>query len=97
MPSNIGQQIVTIKYKDPVDNEIGNRVGLGVRKLGIYKGGLLTKVDNTTVSLSPLDCEIKSQENEHQIRIQTQSSVNITVSSTDRFVVLRWDYTADEE
>ena len=56
MPSNMGQQIVTIKYKDPVDNEIGNRVGLGVRKLGIYKGGLLTKVDNTTVSLSPLDC-----------------------------------------
>ena len=97
MPSNVGQQIVTIKYKDPVDNEVGNRVGEGVRKLGIYSGGILTKVDDVTVSLSPLDCEIKSQSTTHQIRVQTQSSVNITVSSTDRFVVLRWDYTADEE
>ena len=94
MPDNIGNQTITIKYHDPVESPIGNRIGLGVRKVGIYTGGYLTKVNDTTVTLSTFSCEIS--DGTYQIYGTTGSTVNITVAVATPYVCLRWIYTGSE-
>jgi len=91
MPANIGNQIVTVKFFDPVDSFIVNRLAKETRPLGIYTGGYLTRVSDVSVSLSALACEIG--DGTYQVRIQTQDAVAITVSSALPYVVLRWIYT----
>lgn len=91
MPTNIGTQTVTIKYFDPLNSSVLNRIGLDVRKTGIYSGGYLTKVSDVSVSLSPLICEIS--DGTYQVRVETTEDVSITVSSTLTYIVLRWIYT----
>lgn len=91
MASNLGTQTVTIKYGDPVDSSVMNRIAGGVRKVGIYSGGYLTRVNDTTVTVSTFDCEIS--DGTYQVRCTTASTVNVTVSSTNIYVVLRWVYT----
>jgi hypothetical protein len=91
MPSDIGTQTITVKFFDPVDSSVANRIGLDVRKLGIYSGGYLTKVDNTTVTLSPFTCEIG--DGTYQVRGKTEDDVNITIAVATPYIVLRWIYT----
>lgn len=91
MPANIGSQIVTLKFFDPVDSYVVNRVAKEARKLGIYSGGYLTKVTDVSVNLSPAICEIG--DGTYQVRVETQAAVPITVSSALPYVVLRWTYT----
>jgi len=89
---NYGNQVQSIKYYAPADSDVLNRRDVGLKARGIYSGGLLTKVSNVQVTLSPLVCEIGDDEN--QLRIETQSSVSITVSSATPYIVLRWAYVA---
>lgn len=91
MPANIGSQQITVKFFDPVDSAVANRIGVGVRKLGIYSGGYLTKISDTSVSLSVFDCEIGDAT--YQIRATTGAAVTITVGPSTPLVVLRWTYT----
>lgn len=91
MPVDIGNQVITVKFFDPVDSDVANRIALGVRKVGIYSGGYLTKVDDVTVTLSTFDCEIG--DGTYQIRGLTGVGVNVTVSSAVPYVVIRWVYT----
>ncbi len=92
MPADIGSQIITLKFFDPVDSYVVNRLAKEVRRLGIYSGGYLTKVSDTSASLSPLTCEIG--DGTYQVRGQTQSAVSVTVSTATPYIVLRWTYTA---
>jgi len=91
MPVDIGNQVITVKFFDPVDSDVANRIGIGVRKVGIYSGGYLTKVDDVTATLSTFDCEIG--DGTYQIRGLTGVSVNVTVSPAIPYVVIRWVYT----
>lgn len=91
MPSDIGTQERTVAYFDPVDSGVVNRIGKDVRKIGIYSGGYLTIIGDTSVSLSVLSCEIT--DGTHQERIRTTTAATVTVSSTLTYVVLRWAYT----
>jgi hypothetical protein len=91
MPSNIGSQTVTVKFFDPVDSMVENRIGEDIRKIGIYTGGYLSKVSDVSVSLTPFTCEIS--DGTYQIRGKTGASVAITVASATPYVVLRWIYT----
>jgi len=94
MASNLGGQVPTVKYFDPVDSAVANRIAIGVRKSGIYSGGYLTRVNDTTVTVSIFDIEIQdSVGTGNQIRCYTTSSVNVTVSSATPYIVLRWTYT----
>ena len=93
MPADIGVQTITVKFFDPVDSDVANRIGLGVRKIGIYSGGYLTKVDDVTATLTAFDCEIG--DGTYQIRGFTTTSVNITVSPTLPYIIARWTYTGD--
>ena len=91
MPANIGSQTVTLKFFDPVDSFVVNRLAKDVRSLGIYSGGYLTRVSDVSVSLSALTCEIG--DGTYQVRIKTDDAVAITVSSALPYIVLRWIYT----
>lgn len=96
MASNVGNQEVTLKYYDPVDSLESNERFRDIRPTGIYKGGYLTKVNNTTVSLTPVVCEIRSKITSpyYQVKVETTTLVNdITVGSGTPHVVLRWSYT----
>jgi hypothetical protein len=91
MPINIGSQVITVKFFDPVDSYIANAIAIGVRKLGIYTGGYLTRTNDTTVTISVFDCEIG--DGVYQVRGVTGIPVSVIVSPTLPYVILRWTYT----
>jgi hypothetical protein len=91
MPSDIGSQQISVKYYDAVDSAVVNRIGTGVRKTGIYSGGYLTIVSDTSVSLSTFTCEIT--DGTYQVKASTGVAVTITVGVATPYVVLRWAYT----
>jgi len=98
MPGNTGFQKVTVKYFDPVDSEVANRIGIGVRKVGIYSGGYLTPTSISTASLSVLDCEIGDGTDQVRIKTGVDGSGIITVtglSAANPYVVLKWNYSGD--
>ena len=92
MATDIGNQTVTVKFFDPIDNDVVNRIGLDTRKKGIYSGGYLTRVSDVSVSLSALTCEIG--DGIYQVRVATAIDVSISVTTTNKYIVLRWTYTA---
>jgi len=95
MPANVGSQTVTIKYHSPVDSSVVNKRFKDIRPVGIYSGGYLTITGADTVSLSPLVCEIT--DGTHQVRVETASSVTVTLTEgVSDYVVLRWTYTGSE-
>lgn len=90
MPANVGNQDVTLMYHTVANaNEVNARFRDN-RKLGVYKGGYLTKNDDTHVQLSPLACEITN--GPYQVKIETTEAVNIVVAPANPYVVLRWVY-----
>ena len=91
MPANIGTQTLYVKFFDPVDSVVANGIAKNVRKTGIYSGGYLTYVDDVSITLSALECEIG--DGTYQIRALTATSVPLTVSTTLKYIVLRWTYT----
>jgi len=73
--SNRGSQSISVKYNDPVDSDIVNSRFFDTKAIGIYKGGWLT-YSGTTVTISPIVCEIKDRGgNTNQIRVQTAQHV----------------------
>jgi len=94
MPSDVGSQTVTVKYFDAVDSPVVNRIGVDVRKVGIYSGGYLTKINDTSVSLSTLVTEIG--DGTYQVRITTGTAVTVAISSAAPVIVLRWVYTGSQ-
>jgi len=92
MPADIGSQIITLKFFDPVDSYVVNRLAKEVRNLGVYSGGYLTRVSDISVTLSPLVCEIG--DGTYQVRAETGSTVTVAVSTLLPYIVLRWVYTA---
>lgn len=86
-----GNQTVTVLYYSQVTSPVVNRLGQDVRKPGIYSGGYLTKVSDTSVSVSTFTAEIG--DGTYQVRCATGSAVTVTVSTTNIYVVLRWTYT----
>ena len=75
---NYGNQIESIDYYAPADSDVLNRRNITIIPRGIYNGGLLSKVNDTTVTLSTLVSEIGDDTN--QVRIETQSNVTVTVA-----------------
>ena len=87
-----GTQTISVDYYDPADSHIVNLRHMGVRRVGIYSGGYLTKVSNVAVSLSALICEVK--DSDYQVKVETAATVaSVTVGVATPYVVLRWAYT----
>jgi hypothetical protein len=94
MPGNVGGQTVTLKFYDPADSPVVNKRNRTITPVGIYSGGYLTRINDTTVQISVLVCEIQDDSGDHdQVRVETTTTVNVTVGSGTPYVVLRWTYT----
>ena len=91
MPANVGSQTIAVKFFDPVNNTVVNDIGTGVRKIGIYSGGYLTKISDASVSLTVFDCEIT--DGTVQVRGFTGAAVTVAISAVAPVIVLRWVYT----
>lgn len=99
MPSDNGNQTVTVKYHDPVDSYLVNERHDEIRARGIYSGGHVSIVNENTgaVSLSPLVCEIGDAN--YQVKVKTTSVITtdsygaalLLISGS--YLVLRWAYT----
>lgn len=92
MPGDQGSQVVSIIFHASAQSSIVNRRHKDTRMLGIYKGGYITLVPPSNVSLSALVCEIS--DGIHQVRVETTAAVSLVVAKTTKeYVVLRWIYT----
>lgn len=87
---NYGNQVISVGYKDPANAWVVNKRHLGTRARGIYKGGLLSKVSDVSVEISPLLCEIGDAN--HQVRVETSGIATVEVNSSTPVIVLRWAY-----
>jgi len=100
--TNHGNQTVTYSYFESATSQNFNKRHIDIQPRGIYKGGYLTKVSNTEVTLSPFTLEI----GDSSIQIGSKSSVNATLNSTTLdsggispatpYLVFRWAYTASQ-
>lgn len=94
MAADEGSQKVTIRFHRPVDSDIVNRRFKGIRPVGIYSGGYLTKTGGNNVSLSTLICEVS--DGTHQVRVETTVAVTKTLSEAAPYLVLNWTYSGVE-
>ena len=87
--TDFGSQEIAHQFFEPADSSEQNRRQTNINQLGIYKGGYLTKVTDTSVNLSKLVCEIGDAV--QQARVSMAADVlGFTVGVTTPFVVLRW-------
>jgi len=100
--TNHGNQTVTYSYFESATSQNFNKRHIDIQPRGIYKGGYLTKVSNTEVTLSPFTLEIGDSD----IQIGSKSSANAALNSTTLdsgsispatpYLVFRWAYTASQ-
>jgi hypothetical protein len=87
------QTIVHQYYEEATAGNFNKRLN-GLLSRGVYSGGYLTKLSNTSVSLSPLVVEIG--DDDRQVRVATESAVTLDVSTATPYVVLRWTFVETE-
>lgn len=90
MPSNVGNQTISIFYRAVANSSEWNKRNVGIIRTGIYTGGWLTLINSTTARISALSCEIS--DGTYQIRVSTSETANMAVSSATPYIVLRWSY-----
>lgn len=96
--SNDGDQTLTFDYKQNATSTSFNSILRGIMKPGIYEGGLLARINDTTVSLSSYVAVINaSNDDTIAIRVEAANSFNVTVSSTNTVVVLRFEWHEQED
>jgi len=98
MPSDIGNQKISLKYGAAGNSQEINRRFVDVKPTGIYAGGYLTISDTSHAAISPLVCEISGLDIgliEHQVRVATTTAVTLAVSAALPYIVLRWSYTGN--
>lgn len=97
MATNVGSQVVSVRYHRPVDSSIVNERHRDIRPTGIYKGGYLKTADGgVTWSLTPLVCEIKGVDissNLYQVKVETNVQVDGLTITNGNYLVLQWAYT----
>jgi len=88
------QNIVYEYYEEMTSREVNSR-HVGIRPRGIYSGGYLTKVSDTSITISPMVVEIG--DDDIQVRVKTSNSANLNsetldsgnISSATPYIVLR--------
>ena len=85
---NYGTQTITIQFFDNVDSGVVNKLTKNILPVGIYSGGKMTKVSDTSVTIAPLVVLIS--DGTYQATIRTAATVTLSVSSSTPYVILRW-------
>lgn len=89
---DIGGQLISFVYKQPGRAETFNKLNYRLQPPGIYHGGVLTKVNDTQITISPLICYFEDSINKLGVRIETTVNANLVVSSTNNYIVLRYNW-----
>lgn len=96
--TNHGTQQVTHEYFEEATAEEFNKRNLNMRPKGIYKGGYLTKVTDSEISLSTFTAEIGDDNEQISVKTAVDITVNNTtldsgaINSGTPFIVLRWNF-----
>lgn len=85
-----GDQTRSINYYDDLRSSLVNSRNKAILPPGIYSGGFLTVNDATSVTISPLICEIG--DGTYTIGIETAVNRNIEVTHLTPYIILRWAY-----
>lgn len=105
---NKGGQILTFDYRSLASSKLFNRSYSDLLPYGVYAGGRLTRVSDTSVGIDPLVCLIQSNEildANISVRIETTTTQEVSVaasvgslycSTAKPYVVLRFGW-ADVE
>jgi hypothetical protein len=89
--TNKGSQNVFFQYGDPLTGAEFGAKETKVSALGIYDGGLLSIVDNTSVTVSSWTAVIT--DGTTTVTARAGASYDVSgVSSTNRNIILRWSY-----
>lgn len=87
---NKGAQNLFFQYGDPITGAEFNAKESKIAPLGIYDGGLLSIIDNSTVELSAWTAILS--DGTYTVTARATAVYDITVTSTNRNIVLRWTY-----
>jgi hypothetical protein len=87
---NWGTQDIQWAYYDPLNSDEFDKHNEDIIPVGIYKGGELEIVNNTTIRVKPLVCMIS--DGTQQARIATTVDADIAITSATPYVILRWTW-----
>lgn len=88
---NLGGQVVTFSYQHPATGRNFDTLLRNVIKPGVYNGGLLSKVDNTTIAIAPFDCWFNTG-TDKACHISTTSIITLTVSSSTPIIYMTYTW-----
>lgn len=84
---------ITLKYGEPGKSETFNNLQYKVVTKGLYEGGLLSKISDILVRVSPFTAFIQDATNELGVRIEIDSDEDIAISSATPYIVIRLNWT----
>ena len=90
--TNFGNQIKTFDYFQEGKSEGFNKLLYSVLPTGIISGGTLTKITNSSISISPLICQIEDTTRKISLRVETQDSITLSVSTATPYIICRLDW-----
>lgn len=86
--TNWGSQDIQWNYFDPLNSDEFDKHSQDIIAVGIYKGGELEIINDTTIRVKPLVCMIS--DGVQQSRIKTAANADIAIAPGTPYVILRW-------
>ena len=88
--TNFGTQTITFDYKQTGTAKGFNKLNYKLFPAGIYKGGLITRKNATTATIATLTLFIEDSAVGLGARIETASSIDITISEATPYIIARF-------
>lgn len=90
---NDGNQAITFNYNQDAVSSTFNHLLRELQKPGVYSGGMLSKINDTTVQIAPYTAVVyANNEPSVAIRVHTEQSYSIPISPVAPIVVLRYEW-----
>lgn len=91
--NNDGNQSITFRYLQEAVSEDFNELFRDILRPGVYEGGILTKIDDTTVEIEPYTAILyASNKDDVAIRVRTEEEYAVSISSAKPYIVLRYQW-----
>lgn len=90
--TNYGNQSIYFAYQQPGISQNWNKMFYNIAPVGIYSGGMLTKVGDNLVSVSPFVAYVHASNESLGVKVQTESSVNVDVTNGTPYIICRFSW-----
>ena len=90
--TDYGTQTHVFDYRQAATGQGFNRLNYKLLPPGIYEGGTLTRISDVLIEISALTCYITDSGNNVGVRIKTAVAQQISISSAEPWVVLRFSW-----